>query len=55
MEREILVSIDLHGTPVPVGRLWWRTRKGRETMSPMRTVQMTLFQALVEAVDGAVA
>ena len=33
MEREILVSIDLLGTPVLVGRLWWRTRKGRESAS----------------------
>ena len=33
MDREILVSVDLHGTPVFVGRLWWRTRKGRESAS----------------------
>lgn len=33
MDREIHVSVDLHGTPVLVGRLWWRTRKGRESAS----------------------
>ena len=33
MDREILVSVDLHGTPVFVGRLWWRNRKGRESAS----------------------
>ena len=33
MDREILVSVDLHGTSVFVGRLWWRTRKGRESAS----------------------
>ena len=33
MDREILVSVDLHGTPVFVGRLWWRSRRGRESAS----------------------
>ncbi len=33
MDREILVSVDLHGAPVFVGGLWWRTRKGRESAS----------------------
>ena len=33
MDREILVSVDLHGTPVFAGRLWWRSRKGRESAS----------------------
>ena len=33
MDREILVSVDLHGKPVFVGRLWWRSRKGRESAS----------------------
>ena len=33
MDREILVSVDLHGMPVLVGRLWWRSRKGRESAS----------------------
>ena len=33
MDREILVAVDLHGTPVFVGRLWWRSRKGRESAS----------------------
>ena len=33
MDREILVSVDLHGTPVLIGRLWWRSRKGRESAS----------------------
>ena len=33
MDREILVSVDLHGAPVFVGRLWWRSRKGRESAS----------------------
>ncbi len=33
MDREIHVSVDLHGTPALVGRLWWRTRKGRESAS----------------------
>ena len=31
MDRAILVSADLAGTPQPVGRLWARTRKGTET------------------------
>lgn len=33
MEREVLVSMELHGTTVPVGRLWTRTRGARETAS----------------------
>ena len=33
MDREIFVSVDLHGAPVFVGRLWWRSRKGRESAS----------------------
>ena len=33
MDRQILVSVDLHGTPVFAGRLWWRTRRGRESAS----------------------
>ena len=33
MDREILVSVDLQGAPVFVGRLWWRSRKGRESAS----------------------
>ncbi|MYN65631.1 MAG: type II toxin-antitoxin system HipA family toxin [Acidobacteria bacterium] len=33
MDREVLVSVDLHGAPVFVGRLWWRSRKGRESAS----------------------
>jgi serine/threonine-protein kinase HipA len=31
MDRAILVSIDLAGKPQPVGSLWARTRKGKET------------------------
>ena len=33
MDTEILVSVDLHGAPVFVGRLWWRSRRGRESAS----------------------
>lgn len=33
MDREILVYLDLHGTPVLVGRLWSRVRSGRESAS----------------------
>ena len=33
MDREILVSVDLHGTLASVGRLWWRSRRGRESAS----------------------
>lgn len=33
MDREVFVDIDLHGRSVPVGRLWWRIRKGRESAS----------------------
>ena len=33
MEREVLVHADMEGTPVPVGRLWVRVRRGRETAS----------------------
>ena len=33
MEREVLVAMDLDGAPVPVGRLWTRTRGARETAS----------------------
>jgi serine/threonine-protein kinase HipA len=31
MDREVLVYADLSGTPHPVGRLWSRTRKDRES------------------------
>jgi len=31
MDSEVLVYADLRGTPLPVGRLWWRTRKGRDS------------------------
>ena len=31
MDREILVSLDLHGAVAFVGRLWCRTRKGRQS------------------------
>ena len=31
MERELFVSVDLHGAPVFVGRLWCRTRGGRQS------------------------
>ncbi len=31
MEREIFVSVDLHGAPVFVGRLWCRIRGGRQS------------------------
>ena len=31
METQVWVYIDLEGTPLPVGRLWARVRKGRET------------------------
>ena len=31
MEREIFVSVDLHGAPVFVGRLWCRMRGGRQS------------------------
>ncbi len=33
MDRDIWVYADLQGHPVEVGRLWWRLRKGRESMS----------------------
>lgn len=33
MDREVRVHVDLEGTPHFVGRLWSRTRKGRETAS----------------------
>ena len=33
MDREILVSLDLHGAVAFVGRLWCRTRKGRQSAS----------------------
>ena len=33
MEREILVHADMEGTPVLVGRLWVRVRRGRESAS----------------------
>ena len=33
MEREILVHIDLHGSPVLAGRLWTRILRGRESAS----------------------
>ena len=31
MDREVLVYVDLHGTPCLVGRLWARSRKERES------------------------
>ena len=31
MEREIFVSVDLHGAPIFVGRLWCRIRGGRQS------------------------
>jgi serine/threonine-protein kinase HipA len=31
MEKEVLVYVDLEGTPHPVGRLWTRLRKDRES------------------------
>ncbi len=31
MEKEVIVYVDLQGTPVLVGRLWTRTRKDRES------------------------
>jgi hypothetical protein len=40
MENEILVYVDLQGTPNLVGRLWMRSRKDREASldeSRMRT------------------
>ncbi len=33
MDREILVSLDLHGAVAFVGRLWCRTRRGRHSAS----------------------
>lgn len=33
METEVLVHVDLDGAPVPVGRLWARIRKGRDSAS----------------------
>ncbi|MCY3845894.1 MAG: HipA domain-containing protein [Acidobacteria bacterium] len=33
MEREVLVFVDLQGTPIEAGRLWWRSRGGRESAS----------------------
>ena len=33
MERELIVDIDRPGAPVAVGRLWVRTRGGKETAS----------------------
>ncbi len=33
MDREVLVFVDLQGTPASVGRLWWRSRGGRESAS----------------------
>ena len=33
MERDVLVHVDLDGTPVLAGRLWMRTRRGRESAS----------------------
>ena len=33
MDREVLVFVDLQGTPTSVGRLWWRSRGGRESAS----------------------
>jgi serine/threonine-protein kinase HipA len=31
METQVLVYVDLTGTPVLVGRLWARVRKGRQS------------------------
>ena len=31
METEVLVYVDIGGTPHPAGRLWARVRKGRES------------------------
>ena len=31
MDRDTLVYVDLQGTPFPVGRLWSRVRKDRES------------------------
>jgi len=33
MDTEDLVYVDLEGAPVFVGRLWARTRKGRDSAS----------------------
>ena len=33
MDTRVQVYVDLDGSPVPVGRLWTRTRRGRETAS----------------------
>ena len=33
MDREVLVFVDLQGTPIPAGRLWWRSRGGRDSAS----------------------
>ena len=33
MDKEILVSLDLHGAVAFVGRLWCRTRRGRHSAS----------------------
>ena len=33
MERDVLVHVDLDGTPVLAGSLWMRTRRGRESAS----------------------
>ena len=33
MDREVSVFVDLRGTPISVGRLWWRSRGGRESAS----------------------
>ena len=33
MDREVLVFVDLRGTTIAVGRLWWRSRGGRESAS----------------------
>ncbi|WP_244500450.1 HipA N-terminal domain-containing protein [Methyloceanibacter methanicus] len=33
MDKEVFVYVDLHGTPHLVGRLWARTRNGRDSAS----------------------
>jgi serine/threonine-protein kinase HipA len=33
MDTEVLVYVDLEGAPVPVGRLWARMRKRRDSAS----------------------
>lgn len=33
MDRQVVVHVDLAGTPVPAGRLWVRVRRGKESAS----------------------